>query len=279
MLLKHYPRGRLPGGLPGANKEHGSYGGLRLLSYGHSLADRSGLNTVGHDSTGVLTQTRFGPAMGSTSTGVLQIPNGELDNGNGGVTLVLAFRVNALPGATAPIVMVGGAGASADLDSSNPNIVAGISIGSTGRLSVIKRSIGSALRIDSIPTTGALSVGDHVVCVGRFSDGTNYMQLVLASGYATAGSAGTGPSGAAQVLFGPTAYSSLSGVADVSLALRAVISRCVSLEEARDLAANPWALLAPERVSVFSAAGGPPTLSALSVSNITPTGARLTVTV
>lgn len=57
-------------------------------------------------------------------------------------------------------------------------------------------------------------------------------------------------------------------------------NRGLTAEQSSALSSNVWQLFAPKRIWVpVSAASGPPTLAAIAASNLTASGARLTVTV
>lgn len=71
----------------------------------------------------------------------------------------------------------------------------------------------------------------------------------------------------------------IGGVA-LPLILNIALTQAESLRLYREQQSNPWKIFAPKRIWVpVSAAGGPPTLAAIAASNLTASGARLTVTV
>lgn len=140
-----------------------------------------------------------------------------------------------------------------------------------------------AVDIGSNLTNSLASSGEQCPLDGGFlvhtRDGTThrlYRNGVLKA--SVAGTSGNASSSAKFVACNLVATGgTFSTIAPIALAGR--FNRKLSDSEVSQLSANPWQLFAPRRIWVpVSAASGAPTLAAIAASNLTASGARLTVT-
>ncbi len=140
--------------------------------------------------------------------------------------------------------------------------------------SIFVNTAGSAASAAS----SAYANGTPVAAV--FSVSAGKVPSVYVRGIKSAGSAGTGTVGTyTGVRIGAIAKLNSLAHASQESNLHAAFRRALTDSEALALCDNPWQIFAPRRIWVpVSAASGPPTLAAIAASNLTASGARLTVT-
>ena len=125
--------------------------------------------------------------------------------------------------------------------------------------------------LSTVAGTGLITGNWQTVLVTVRGDGSVHL-------FTEAGKVGAGATS------GTSWYSSSSLIRMVRgrqfFSLAAILGNDFTDEEALVHVRNPWQIFAPRRIWVpVSAASGPPTLAAIAASNLTASGARLTVTV
>lgn len=127
-------------------------------------------------------------------------------------------------------------------------------------------------------TSASVVDGEWHVFVGRMSGaiGRLYRDGAILSSTQTSTSIGNWYDSAQEVTIGRLGGAYESGRA-TPLALVAVWDRALSDAEVAEISANPWQLFRADPIRIYSLPSGAITLNSLTASNITQTGARITL--
>lgn len=186
------------------------------------------------------------------------------------------FLVLALPG-TAKTAAVsfgnGSGGAGQSYLTFNTNSSFSTSVGDLGFGS------GPSSGSSSITAVSGGIVSYPAVYVGVQSDQRRVYRDGVLLGTGASGSITVGGSGHVTCMNGIQGYTSW-GATGSKYFLAMIWGRGLSSAEVAEIGRDPWQLFESRRIWVpVSAASGPPTLAAIAASNLTASGARLTVTV
>ena len=145
---------------------------------------------------------------------------------------------------------------------------------------------GNGSTVAQTPTGVNVTEGQHTAVsvyvpstrISTFLDGSKYGENTTSIPSSTFDSTASVFIGAAYSIDEGAVLYSQYGMSG-SISLVAMLPYAVSDRAAAELTLNPWQLFAPRRILVsVPAASGPPTLAAIAASNLTASGARLTVT-